>query len=341
MKLSLFCPSCGKTIADLSRHSLQGQVVCLSCGERYGLVYGKLSRRSSIQEALLYLKSTLPSFYKRHYTLQITTVDRTYKNLQFSIPGKADVVPVHRGDLVSVIYTMQGYVMKKLVAIANHTTGKSYILPKPVPSSSRHAIKLLMIVSGLLTFSFFTGFNVLLTALFSGFGVLLHHKFSNQAQITSPVLDGRESQDRRLLADQRLLAQNRKIEQRIAELEHEAKSNQMLIEQLETLKQKMGQVDQALYSARIYRATGAVKILKQQIANSQRLIREYKRTLRMIEIEIDTSWIADQLPDIENFTRTIIGKLSELKEIEEQNQTLKLQLAAYEEVGLYGIGEYQ
>lgn len=341
MKLSLCCPSCGKTIAELHRHSLQSQIVCLSCGERYGVVYGKLSRRSSIQEALLYLKSTFPSFYKRHYTLQITTVDRTYKNLQFSIPGKADVVPVHRGDLVSVIYTMQGYVMKKLVAIANHTTGKNYILPQPIPSSSRHALKLLTIVSGFLGISFLTGFNVLLTALLSAIGVLLHLKLSNQAQITSPMLDNHESQDQRLIADQRLMAQHRKIEQRIAELEHESKSNLMLIEQLETLKRKMSQVDQALYSARIYRATGAVKILKQQIVNSHRLIREYGRTLKMIEIEIDTSWIADQLPDVENFTRTIIGKLAELKEIEEQNQSLKIQLAAYEEVGLYGIGTYQ
>lgn len=340
MKLSLHCPACAKPIADLHHNSAQGRVSCLSCGRQYGVVYGKLSRRSSIHEALLYLKATLPSFYKRHYTLQITTADRTLKHLQFSIPGKADVVPVHRGDIVSVLYTMQGYVMKKLVAIANHTTGKHYVLPTPVPSSSQHVITLLTLITGMVVASFLGGINLVLTSLLSASGVLLYLKLAHSAQLTSPPLDHQQHEARRLLADQRLLAQQRQIQQRVGELHHECKSNQVLIDQLEILKSKMAQLDAALYSARIYRATGAVGILKQQIVNSQRLVREYDRTLKMIEIEIDTSWIADQLPDADNFTRTILGRLAELKEIEDQNQTLKLQLAAYEEVKLYGIEQY-
>lgn len=340
MKLSLHCPSCAKPFTDLRHNSTQGRVNCLSCGRQYGVVYGKLSRRSSIHEALLYLKATLPSFYKRHYTLQITTADRTLKHLQFSIPGKADVVPVHRGDIVSVLYTMQGYVMKKLVAIANHTTGKSYVLPTPVPSSSHHVITLLTLITGMVIASFLGGINLVLTSLLSAIGVLLYIKLAHSAQLTNPPLDHQEHESRRLLADQKLITQQRKIEQRVSELHHECKSNQALIDQLEMLKRKMSQLDPSLYSARIYRATGAIDILSQQIANSQRLVREYDRTLKMVEIEIDTSWIADQLPDADNFTRTIIRRLAELREIEDQNQTLKLQLAAYEEVKLYGIEKY-
>ncbi|MBF2025401.1 MAG: hypothetical protein IGS48_01365 [Oscillatoriales cyanobacterium C42_A2020_001] len=337
MKLSLSCPSCGKAIADLHHRSSQAQVNCISCGTRYGVVYGKLSRRSSIQEALLYLKATLPSFYKRHYTLQITTADRTLKHLQFSIPGKADVIPINRGDIVTVLYTMQGYVMKKLVAIANHTTGKNYVLPTPIPSSSHHVTILLTLITGFVAASFLGGFNLVLTSLLSAVSVLAYLKFTHSAHLTSPSLEGQPHEAQRLQADQRLMAQQRRIEQRISELHHERQANLVLIEQLKALQQKMSNVDQTLYSARIYRATGAIKILNQQITNNQRLVREYERTLRMIEIEIDTSWIADQLPDAENFTRTILGRLAELKEIEDQNQSLKFQLAAYEEVKLYGI----
>jgi len=304
------------------------------------VVYGKLSKRSSIVEALLYLTSQLPSFYKRHYTFQITTADRTLKCLQFSVPGKSDVIPIHRGDVVSVLYTMQGYLMKQLVAIANHTTGKSYVLPNPVPSANQHFITLITIVTGFVLVSFLNGGNVFFTSIFSAIGVLAYIKLTNNAQLSSPTLNATHAEGIRLIADQRLLAQQRKLEQRVTELTHEYQSNQVLIEQINALKQKMTQVDQAVYSARIYRATTAVDILNQQIANNQRLIREYQHMLKMIEIEIDTSWIADQLPDAENFSRRILERLEELKEIEEQNQSLKLQLAAYEEVNLLGIEQY-
>ena len=303
-------------------------------------MYGKLSKRSSIVEALLYLTSQLPSFYKRHYTFQITTADRTLKCLQFSVPGKSDVIPIHRGDVVSVLYTMQGYLMKQLVAIANHTTGKSYVLPNPVPSANQHFITLITIVTGFVLVSFLNGGNVFFTSIFSAIGVLAYIKLTNNAQLSSPTLNATHAEGIRLIADQRLLAQQRKLEQRVTELTHEYQSNQVLIEQINALKQKMTQVDQAVYSARIYRATTAVDILNQQIANNQRLIREYQHMLKMIEIEIDTSWIADQLPDAENFSRRILERLDELKEIEEQNQSLKLQLAAYEEVNLLGIEQY-
>lgn len=340
MRLSLYCPSCTNPIADLQRHTMPTQVTCRSCSQQYGVVYGKLSKRSSIVEALLYLTSQLPSFYKRHYTFQITTADRTLKCLQFSVPGKSDVIPIHRGDVVSVLYTMQGYLMKQLVAIANHTTGKSYVLPNPVPSANQHFITLITIVTGFVLLSFLNGGNVFFTSILSAIGVLAYIKLTNNAQLSSPTLNATHAEGIRLIADQRLLAQQRKLEQRVTELTHEYQSNQVLIEQINALKQKMTQVDQAVYSARIYRATTAVDILNQQIANNQRLIREYQHMLKMIEIEIDTSWIADQLPDAENFSRRILERLDELKEIEEQNQSLKLQLAAYEEVNLLGIEQY-
>jgi hypothetical protein len=304
------------------------------------VVHGKLSKRSSTAEALLYLTSKLPSFYKRYYTFQITTADRALKCLQFSVPGKSDDIPVHRGDVVSVLYTMQGYVMKQLVAIANHTTGKSYILPNPVPSASQHVITLITVVMGLVLLFSVHGVNLFFASIVGAIGVLAYIKLTNSAQLSSPALDTNQAEGIRLIADQRLLAQQRKLEQRTNELTYECQSNQVLIDQIEALKQKMTQLDQVIYSARIYRASTAVDILNQQISNNHRLMREYQHMLKMIEIEIDTSWIADQLPDAEDFTRRILERLDELKEIEQQNQSLKLQLAAYEEVNLLGIDRY-
>ncbi|MBW4470860.1 MAG: hypothetical protein KME45_10730 [Stenomitos rutilans HA7619-LM2] len=340
MKLSLYCPSCSRPIADLN--NTVPQVTCAACRHHYGVVHGKLSKHSSISEPLLFLSDKLPSFHKRHYTLQITTPDRNLKQLQFSIPGKADPLSVHYGDVVSVLYTMQGYLMKKLVAVTNHTTGKRYVLPKPVPSNTQRFLSLTTIVLGLLVGSFMlSGVNVFLVSIVTALGVLAYLKVTNSAQLTSPPLDAQGHEGRRLTGDQRLLTQKVKIEHRIDEINHECKSNQGLIDRLEDLKRKMVDVDQQLYAPRIFRTTGAVTILKQQITNSQRLVREYRRALQMIEIEIETSWIADQLPDASNFTRAILQKLEELKAIEEQNQFLKLQLAAYEEVQHHVIPGYE
>lgn len=110
-------------------------------------------------------------------------------------------------------------------------------------------------------------------------------------------------------------------------------SNQRLIRQLETLRHKMNQVDPSVYSNRIYRTTTAIDLLKQQINNNQRLMQRYHRTQRMIEIKVETFWIAEQLPDGDDFSRAIVSKLAELQQIEDQNESLKLQLTAYQDLG--------
>lgn len=339
MKPLLSCPRCSRPIAEAQRDV--AHVFCPACQMQFGVLYGKISRRSSVHEAWLYLTQRLPKLYRRHYTLQIITADRVLKRLQFAIPGQLDGLPVHQGDVVSVLYTLQGYVMKNLVAITNHTTGKHYVLSQPVPNLSYALGVLGAMGAGWMLGAALLGINLWIASGLVGLGLGLALRFVTTAQLTTPSLETAGSQARRLLADQRLIAHQRKITQRLHELEHEYHANHALIEQLVKLKQKMHQVDAALYSARIYRATTAIRILKQQLANNQRLVREYQRTFKMIEIEVETSWIADQLPEVENFTRRIVERLSELRTIEDQNEVLKLQLSAYEEVQYDGIQDYE
>ena len=338
MKPSLYCPSCSRPIADVNRDT--DYVTCSACRSQFGVVYGKLSRRSSLFETLFFFGSKFPRFYKRHYTLQVTTPDRTLKQLQFSVPGKLDELPIRYGDIVSFLYTVQGYMAKKLVAITNHTTGKRHILPHPVPSRRYLGILLALAVVGAFAFAYATGMNLVSVAVINAVGILLYLRVTNVLKLSYPTLTNSGIQGNRLLADQKLMMQRQQIGHRIEELSHESKSNQALIAQLEGLKRKMVEVDQHLYSHRIYRSTTAIDILKQQVTNNHRLIREYQRTQRMIDIEVETSWVADQLPDAENFGRAIVQKLAELKKIEEQNQYLKFQLAAYEEVNYPHIPAY-
>ena len=330
MKLSLHCPTCSRPIANFS--SDDQQIVCRACGSEFGLVYGKLSKHVSLPETLIYLTDRLPRFYKRHYTLQVTTPDRSLKQFQFSTSGKADQIPIHQSDLVSVLYTMQGYVMQRLVAIANHTTGKSYVLPQPISSGSRLVPT---IGAGMLAFlvaAHLLGMNLFLATSVSAIGALMYLKLTNVAQLSSPMLQSQGQTGSQLLADQRLLGQKRRIESRIGELEHDCQANHVLVSQLAILKRKMRALDQSLYATRIDRADRAVALIEEQNVNNRCLIQEYRQAASMIEIEIETSWIADQLPESSNFISKILRKLDELKSIESQNQTLKLQLAAYDEL---------
>jgi hypothetical protein len=330
MKLSLHCPSCARPIANVS--SEDHQIVCRACGSEFGIVYGKLSKHSSLPETLIYLTDRLPRLYKRHYTLQVTTPDRSLKQFQFSTPGKTDQIPIHPGDLVSVLYTMQGYVMQKLVAIANHTTGKSYVLPQPIPSGSRLVPAIGAAFLAFLFAAQLLGMNLFLATSVGAIGALMYLKLTHVAQLSSPLLESQGSTGSQLLADQRLLKQKQRIESRIVELEHDCQANQMLVTQLATLQRKMRALDQTLYASRIDRVDRAMALIAEQTTNNRCLMQEYRQAAKMIEIEVETSWIADQLPESSNFISKILRKLDELKAIESQNQALKLQLAAYDEL---------
>lgn len=337
MRLTIHCPSCSRLLAEIPIYS--PQVSCAACCKSYGVLHGKLSKRTSLPEAILHFTPRLPGAYRRHYTLEIMTPERDLKVLQFSTPGNRDQVPVRRGDLVSVLYTMQGYVMKRLIAITNHNTGQNYVLPSPVSSRSYVITLMGMAAIGLSYVSFVLGLSVLLVSATTVLGIALYLKATNVAQLTAPSLEDSE-ENLPMMSDQRLLIQKRRLQNRLEDLRLECKGSRSLIEQLKDLKRKMVDLDAALYGSRIGRADRVIEILEQQIGNNNRLMQEYSRTVKMIEIETETSWISDQLPDVEDFTQMILQRLEELRSIEEQNQTLRLQLEAYEEVNHHPIKPY-
>ncbi|OLP19095.1 hypothetical protein BST81_07755 [Leptolyngbya sp. 'hensonii'] len=308
------------------------QLACTTCGRAYGVLYGKLSGRSSIAEAVIHLTAKLPTLYKRHYELRITTPARSLKVLKFSVAGKADEIPVRHGDLVSVLYSSRGYVLEKLVGITNHTTGRSYAPPYPIPSYSRALVTRGTILG--LAFLSLMALQVnplLITGFLLAIG-FVWMKVADAVRITSPPLRPQVQEEARLMFDQELLTQQVKIERRVEELRHEYYTNNSVIGQLEKLQQKMATFSESLYQARISRINRAIEVLKQQSGSAQRLIAEYRQMLEMIEIEVEASRITEQLPDAEDFARAILIRIEEINETEAQNQNLRFQVEANEEV---------
>ncbi|NET30577.1 MAG: hypothetical protein F6K19_01055 [Cyanothece sp. SIO1E1] len=325
------CPSCARSLGKVSNDGTF-QAVCTSCRHCYGAVYGKVSKQSSSWEALLYLGPKVPSFYKRNYEFRITTPGRRLKSLKFSIPGKAEQICARTGDWVSILYFARGYSMERLVSVHNHTTNSHYTFPTPIPSqgylaATRGSTSLLVFL-----YALFNGVSLPLTSGLSLVSALLYSKLVNAATLTTPELRMNVSDEAHLIAEQQLAAQKTKLLGRIEALRHDHQTHQRLVERLEALKTKMLNVSETLYATRIENVRRAIMLIQQRTQDEQKLMHEYSRTIQMIEIELETSHLADQLPEVDDFTGTILTKLDELKAIENHNQALQLQLEANEEV---------
>ncbi|MDX2096787.1 MAG: hypothetical protein SFW36_03345, partial [Leptolyngbyaceae cyanobacterium bins.59] len=321
MPLSIQCPSCQSSLGTLSSDGTL-QMTCPSCSDRYSVIYGKLSGRAAVREPIFYFTPKLPSLYKQHYELRLTTPNRGLRVLNFSVSAQEDSLPVRRGDMVSILYRSRGYVLEKLISINNHTTGRRYTLPIPAISYpyllSTRGLLCGLFLAGLLI----AGTSPLLASSVVVLGGCAYLKLANTTRMSAPSLRSNMRDEAKLLSDQKLLAQKLKIEQRVNELQHQCQSEQVLIHRLKGLKQRMLNFDPDLYAPRINRIEGAMKILARQIQNAQTLITGYLKTLEMVEIEVETAQIADQLPDVEEFTADISRRLTELKTVEEENESL-------------------
>lgn len=330
------CPSCSNSIGRVGSDGTL-QATCRSCKRNYGAICGKLSKRSSNWEALLYLNSTAPSVFKRKYEFRLATPDRSLKVFKFSTPGKEDKIPVYSGDQISVLYSTQGSAIAKLVAVNNHTTGENYVLPSAVPS-----VGYLMMTRGSLStllffYAIFSGFSLIFTSCLGMLGIWMYSKLVDSVELTSPELQTNIRAEATLMAERKLLAEKIRIDQRIELLNHERCANQELSKRLELLKKKMFNVGETFYGTRITKINSAMGLLEKRIADDQYLINEYLHAIKMIDIELEASSLVDQLPEAENFTSTILNKLNELKAIEEKNRNFELQLEANEEVRRFRV----
>ncbi|NJN57543.1 MAG: hypothetical protein HC879_08595 [Leptolyngbyaceae cyanobacterium SL_5_9] len=337
MYLSVNCPRCDRALGQISPDGLL-QIQCPSCRQHYGAVYGKLSGWSSQPEAMLYLSDRLPSFYKRRYQFRITTPGRSLRLLKFSTPGLRDQIPVRPGDKISILYSTCGSGIKKLLAIHNHSTGQKYHLPSPVPGLGYLLATRGGASSAIALGSLAAGAGVLATTGLGAIALLLYSRLVDAAELTSPDLQPDVPGDARLMSELELADQKVILTRRIEQLRHEGYAHRDFIKRLTALKEKMLSVGAALYATRIAKIDRAIKLLKQRINQDRHLVNQYAQTIRMIEIELEASYLAEQLPEADDFTSTIMGKLDELKAIEDRNRNLWLELEANEEVRRLSFG---
>jgi len=336
MMPAIHCPSCTRPLGRVNSEGIS-QVACNTCQQSFGVIYGKLTGWVSWWEAMLYLTSTLPSIYKRRYEFRVATPGRDLRVLKFSMPGQSDRVPVRPGDRISILYSLSGNGMRKLIAIYNHTIGKQYRLPSPIPTAAyllatQGSIATLALV-GILA----TGWGSPWMLGAGAIALLAYTRLVNVAELTNPPLLGDIAVEARLLEERRLMQQKAQLEQRVEVIRQERHSHIDLIQRLQALRSKILGFNPALYATRVASIESAIRLLKQRIQHDQLLVEQYHQTVQMIDIELEATYLADQLPELNDFTGTILSRLEELRAIEEQNNNLRFQLEANEEVRRLGL----
>ncbi|MBW4654660.1 MAG: hypothetical protein KME20_16710 [Kaiparowitsia implicata GSE-PSE-MK54-09C] len=323
------CPKCARA---LGRFTADGwfRAQCTSCQVSYEGVFGRLSDWVSRKEPLWYLSPRLPKLYRRRYRGRLTTPGRELKQLTFSVPDTAQVLPIRPGDRISILYSTRGQNLEALFALHNHSIGKRCLLPTPVPGKTRQGqaggVSMAIGVGALLG-----GINVG-WVLLVGLAVLLGSRLFHVAELTSPMPDGDRPTEARLMDELKLVNQKTALHEHMQTLRQESQDNAVLIRQLQALRSKMMRFNPSLYAPRVSSIETAMRLLNQRIAHNHRLVEAYEQTVGMIDIELEASSLGDQLPDVEDFTRHIFLRLDELNAIEAQNQDRWDQIQAIDEV---------
>jgi len=329
MSILIQCPACSAPIGNISSDGTL-QAICASCWYRFGAAYGSVTRRLSEVKPVQRRIPNLPIRHQRHYEFHVQISSGT-QVLQCSTPGEGDPIPVSEGDLVSFLYTLRGDRLEEMISVTNPVTGNTYRLASPGSTAVRTAIGWGLVSSVpmfLVLFPNAVEFPIALLASVSSIPLVS----ILAARLKSPKIRLDSEQKARLAAEQQLFGEKIELEQRVEELRRKLTTNQARLNQLEALNQKMGEVGADLYAKRIERVSRAIAILSQQLGQDQHLINQYVRTIKMIEIELETSRAVDAIPNTENFMGMIFDRLAELKMIDQKTQQLRAQVEADEAV---------
>lgn len=327
MSILIHCPACSTAIGNIGSNGTL-QAICASCWYKFEAIYGSVAARVSEVEPVRSLPH-LPQRYRRRYEFRLSTPQEV--QLQCSTLGQEDRLPAHLGDRISFLYTLRGEVREALIAVTNHTTDKTYRLSSPGRAALSLAVKI----------SFFSGIPLLLVLLPNGveFPIAMLAAIGSMpvvsvivAKLKSSKVKIDASQRLRLVAEQKLLGEKVELQQRLAELQQKYSTNQARVYQLISLNQKMLDVGADLYAKRIEKISRAIALLEPQLTQEQHLIDQYTRTIKMVEIELETSQAVEQLPEAEDFMSMIFVQLNELRTIDQKNQQLRSQVEADEEV---------
>ena len=327
MIYQLDCPACRQMLyfpssIDSYQDLLEG--ICTKCRYKYTLEQGEVVLFSSALEVLhsnSYGNKTTVK-YKRTYQIRLLSANKTVKSLEFFTQGQQEQLAALPGDKLLLLYTMRETKQEDLTWIKNQTTTQGYLLQKPGAKARSMGTK-----AGFMVFAASTIIATILhiplldkvflataTPSAIGVGVYITKRKSNKVSDLSELA--------RLSSEQQLLVQKFEFEQKSEVLHQESENDLRLINRLKSLREKMLNTDEQLYTERIAVVSNGINVLENNLLLTQSLITGYEHICNMLTIDYETSSLAKQFPD--DITAKILSQLEELKTIEAQKETMSL-----------------
>lgn len=314
---SLSCPACRHSIF-FPKFPDNLELLCPACKHKYKLLYSKVLAFASTLEPVSQ-KFQKSSECRRSYSLRLQTTNQAVKALHFSMPEQAETLRALPGDELVLLHAMRNDQCQDLVCIINHTTGQHYRLFSP---------RSLSISAGLGTGIIVLAFGLLLSGALNGFAKNGLVAFSMPVAVGAGlyVMDRRNLRERnrriilRLSSEQALLEQLFSARQRVEALKQELEGNQQVSQRLRRLQHRIEEA--GIYGHRIETTNRALVLLEKQLVVSSDLIVGYEKISNLIEIEFETSRLAELLPQC--LDGGTFRYWDELKTLEEEYEKLKL-----------------
>lgn len=322
------CPQCRIPIGELTRAG-ESTLLCPKCRYQFHVDHGQVVRRSSRQRTLQRETSSQRGIYEREYSLALITRDGSLEQIQFTTPGKEERVKVERGDLISVFFTLRGHRLEEIVSVVNHTRETTCLLNRPGHESRKlawaRAAVLAIIVFGTLTYYGVSGRPALLAGVVTliVLRILFGHRLAPREVVSA-------HENAVIEKNQTLLEQKMALLSRRKRVRDDQERQEGVMERLVELRDKMMDVGEELYQRRICNIEKAMRLIEQQLELELRLLDQYDRAIKILEVEYETGRTCDTLPD--EVSSALLVKLEELRAAEAMNSELDLMLSANEEV---------
>jgi hypothetical protein len=298
--------------------------VCPQCLFRYEVVTGRVAAGPGLQGS----GGASPVPYAQAPALQLATgADPAAVTVR--VPLKGVNLQMPGGDLACVVQVAEDAGPGEVVAVYNLTTGQHFALAAPGDKAAGTAL-----LGG--TAVTLTAFLVLgliglpwplvaVLAVLVGAGIFLwiRDRDGPRARLSAAA--------RGALHHKRgLLERKEELQRTIHALQQEREKKTALQARLQRLAAKMEEVGADLYGTRLAVVEAGLGTVEQQLALDDRLVAGYAKTIKIIEIELEASASADDIP--EDLAGVLAARQAELEALEAEHRKLKDQLAANDEV---------
>ncbi|HEX8394477.1 MAG TPA: hypothetical protein VF665_19175 [Longimicrobium sp.] len=324
------CPVCSTSLGELATAGNQ-TLFCAKCQFKYHVAAGTVVSSDSRQITHRPQGHQHRGRYEREYEFRLAQPEGL-RVITLRRPQREEQLSAKPNDVVAVVSAMRGNTVENPVAFINQTTRTVSEVGRPGQTTLVGSL-IIGAMAGILTLFALSGLGVpgaipmavgLLVFALVAFGV--QEKLKPRHKVTP-------SQQAAFSRTATLLQQKAGLEQRILEITNDRREKLAIRDQLAGLRAKMQDVGSELYQTRIDRIDGALPLLEEQAALNDKLLHSYSRTLKMVEIEIESNHAADALP--ETLSLDAIARRDEIAAIEARTADLRQLLSANEEVERY------